>query len=65
MKARCIQNRYNNASFTEGKKYEMSKDGIRCDWGGVWTKFSDWDRPRRFYMGEIFNFAMCKFQICD
>ena len=63
MKAKCIDNRYNNSNFTKDKEYEMSYNGVRCDWGGMWTKFRDWDKPNNFDVGSIFEFAMCKFQI--
>ena len=63
MKARCIENKHNNSNFSKGKEYEMSQDGVRCDWGGMWTKFRDWDKPNNFDVGSIFEFAMCKFQI--
>ena len=63
MIAKCIENKYNNTNFTKDKEYELSHDGIRCDWGGMWTKFRDWDKPTNFTFGSIFEFAMCKFQV--
>lgn len=63
MRAKCIDNRYNNSNFTKDKEYEMSYNGVRCNWGGMWTKFRDWYKPNNFDVGSIFEFAMCKFQI--
>lgn len=63
MTVKCIENRMNNSNFTKDKEYEASKDGVRCDWGGMWTKFSDWNRPKSFKVGDIFEFAECRFQI--
>lgn len=65
MRVKCIENRMNNSNFTEGKEYEASKEGVRCDWGGMWTKFKDWNRPKSFNKGDVFDFAMCKFEIID
>lgn len=62
MKAKCIENKYGNTNFILGKLYEMSKDGVRCDWG-MWTKFENWNRPSSFKIMDVFEFAMCKFQI--
>lgn len=64
MKAKCIENKHNNSNFTEGKEYEMSEKGIRSDWGRMWAKFEDWNKPKNFNIGDVFEFAMCKFQIC-
>lgn len=63
MKTKCVENKMNNSNFTKNKEYEMSETGIRCDWGGMWVKFSDWNKPLSFKVGSVFEFASCKFKI--
>ena len=63
MKAKCIENKLNNTNFTIGKTYELSKVGIRTDWGGIWTHFDNRDKPKCFNIGSIFDFGICKFEI--
>lgn len=63
MTVKCIENKHCNTNFTEGKTYEASETGVRCDMGGMWTKFGDWNKPQSFEPGSTFDFAMCKFEI--
>ena len=63
MKVKCVENECNNSNFTKGKEYEMTSNGIRSDWGGMWTAFKDWNKPKSFRVGETFKFAMCRFEI--
>lgn len=63
MKVKCIENKFDNTNFTQGKEYEASPNGIRSDWGGMWTGFKDWNKPKSFKVGDIFEFAMCRFEI--
>ena len=63
MKAKCIKNAMHNTNFSVDKEYEMSKEGIRSDWGGMWIHFSDWNKPKSFNVGNIFEFGHCQFEI--
>ena len=65
MKAKCIENSMNNTNFTEGKEYEMNKEGLRSDCAGMWVHFKDFNKPTDYSTGSIFNFGMCKFQIIN
>jgi len=64
MRAKCIENEHGNTNFVKGKIYDMAKTGIRTEWGGTWIHFEDWNKPKTFDAGFIFDFAMCKFEIC-
>lgn len=63
MKAKCIENKLNNTNFTIGKTYELSKNGIRTDWAGMWTHFADYNKIECFNIGSVFEFGTCKFEI--
>lgn len=63
MKAACIENKFNNSNFTVGKVYEMHKGGIRTDYSGIFTSFKDYNKPKNFNVGSIFDFGLCKFEI--
>ena len=63
MKAVCTENKLFNSNFTVGKIYDMNKNGIRTDWGGIFTPFEDYDKPSSFNVGTVFDFGMCKFEI--
>lgn len=62
MKCKCIENKHRNTNFTVDKEYKCDlKVGIDCDWGGMWCKFKEWNRPTVNKVGDVFEFAMCKF----
>lgn len=65
MKAKCIENKHGNTNFTSGKIYELSKSGLRCNFGGMWTHFESWNMPKSFNIGDTFEFAMCRFEIVN
>lgn len=63
MKAKCVENKLDNTNFTIGKTYDMTEDAIRTDWGGLWRHFKAWNKPKSFETGNVFDFALCKFEI--
>lgn len=63
MKAKCIENKFNNTNFTIGETYELSKNAIRTNWARMWTPFEYYNKPKCFNIGDIFDFGMCKFEI--
>ena len=63
MKAKCLENKMRNTNFTIGKIYDMSRDAIRTNWGGMWTHFKNYNKPKSFEVGHVFDFAFCKFEI--
>jgi hypothetical protein len=63
MKAKCVENKLNNTNFTIGKTYELSNNGMRTNWGGIWTHFKNYNKPKNFNIGSMFDFGMCKFEI--
>lgn len=63
MRVKCKENNSNNTNFTVGKEYELSHNGVRCNLRDMLIHFEDYDRPRSFTIGIIFDFAMCKFEI--
>lgn len=65
MKAKCIRNQSNNSNFKLNKEYELSNTGIRTEWGGMICHFEDWNKPKTFDTGDVFDFASCEFEICD
>ena len=65
MKAKCIENRMHNTNFTIDEEYEMSENGIRTDWGNMWCHFENWNKPKGFNIGIVFEFGHCKFEIIE
>ena len=65
LKAKCIENNSGNINFIKGNLYELSTIGIRTEIGGMWSHFSDWNMPKSFKNGSIFEFGVCKFKIID
>lgn len=63
MKAICFENKCNNSNFTVGKVYELSNNGIRTNWGGIFVLFENYNKPKSFKIGSVFDFGLCKFKI--
>lgn len=71
MVCKCIENSHGNTNFTVGKEYEMTKASrrendfgcIRTDFGGLFTAFQAYNKPKSYETGSVFEFALCKFEI--
>lgn len=63
MKAKCISNDLFNSNFTVGFSYDLCEEGIACNFGNMWVRFNDYNKPTNFNNGSIFKFAMCEFII--
>ena len=59
MVAKCIENNFNNTNFVKEKEYEITENGIRCEWGGMWIENPHPDVS----VGTVFDFAGCKFEV--
>lgn len=62
---KCVSNPHHNSNFTVGKTYEVSMEGIRCNFGGMWIHFEEHSIPKELKSGHLFKAFMCGFLVLD